>query len=325
MSDEHDGSESNEAADRATFLADVRAGLSAQPKHLPCKHLYDERGSQLFEAICELPEYYPTRSELQILERHAPEMAQRIGPDATLIELGSGAGVKVRLLLDALDRPAAYVPIDISRAPLEASAAALRAAYPHLAIHSIHADYTQPLELHLDEPFERRTVFFPGSTLGNFEPEHAVTFVRRIRSLGSGLLLGLDLDKDPSILEAAYNDSQGVTAEFNKNVLRRINRELGGDFDLDQFRHEARYNQALRRVEMHLVSLRRQQVHVGTETFHFDAGESIHTESSHKYRMDDVDVLARQAGYVREATWTDADEPEEAFFSVHFFRAVGSS
>lgn len=303
------------------FRTTVIEGLSEPQKTLPCKFLYDERGSQIFDDICDLPEYYPTRTERFILERHARDIAALAGPKARLIEFGSGAGTKIRLLLRAMDRPAAYMPVEISREFMIAASQDLAKSFPDLTIAPVCADYTQPFTLP-DLPVEHETTFgfFPGSTIGNFTRAEAVDFLKVTRNLmGSGALMvvGVDLVKDLDVLRAAYNDAAGVTAAFNLNLLRRINRELSGTFDLSAFRHEARWNDRLDRIEMHLVSQRDQEVAIGTRRFRFQEGETIHTESSHKYRLDGFRELADEAGYDPIEVWTD----EKNLFSVHALRA----
>jgi dimethylhistidine N-methyltransferase len=298
-----------------TFAADVRRGLRAAPKSLPCKYFYDAAGSELFDRICELPEYYLTRAELAILNRHATEMAGLLGPRCTLIEFGSGSGIKTRLLLDQLTDPAAYVPVDIAREHLTHSAARLARDYPHVRVYPVCADFTRPLDLTFSGG--RRAVFFPGSTVGNFPPEEAVRLLRQVARLvspGGGLILGTDRKKDPRVIEAAYNDRAGVTAAFNLNLLRRINRELGADFAVEEFWHHALYNPGPGRIEMHLVSRREQVVRLGGDRFRLAEGEPICTEFSHKYSAADVRRLAEDAGFTVRQTWLD---PEE-LFAVHY-------
>jgi dimethylhistidine N-methyltransferase len=303
------------------FRAAVVAGLSQPQKRLSSKYFYDERGSKLFDQITELPEYYPTRTETALLRAHAAEFAELIGPHASLVEFGSGSSTKVRILLDALDTPSAYVPIDISREHLIESAKGLADAYPDLMVVPVAADYTQPLELP-DIPNEVvRIGFFPGSTIGNFTYSEAVDFLRTAATeLGAdnGLLIGVDLKKDTNILRAAYNDSAGVTAAFNLNILRHINRELGADFDLDGFAHDARWQDDKGRIEMHLVSEGNQTVTVDGHAFEFVDGESIHTEDSHKYTVEGFHALAAEAGWRAYRHWTDADE----LFSIHYLRVA---
>jgi L-histidine N-alpha-methyltransferase len=303
-----------------TFLADVLRGLSRPQKLLPCKYFYDERGSQLFEAICRTPEYYPTRTELAIMRRHAAEMAGLLGARRVVVELGSGSGWKTRLLLRHLPRPAAYVPVDVSSECLMRFAAELRGEFPDVEVAPVAADFTRHFEVP-DAPFpdDRRAVYFPGSTIGNFETDEARRLLARMAELcgpDGALLIGIDLVKALDVLEAAYNDRQGVTAAFNLNLLQRINRELGADFDLSSFRHRAFYDEALGRIEMHLVSTRPQTVRVGGRAFRFEAGETIHTENSHKYAVAGFASLAGAAGWRLGRTWTDAD----ALFAVQLYQ-----
>lgn len=302
------------------FLADVTDGLSRARKTLPCKYFYDQRGSALFDTICELEEYYPTRTETAILRRHAGEFAGLAGPGAAVVELGSGSSVKVRILLDALEDPAAYVPVDISREHLLASAARLAGDYPGLTVVPVAADYVQGFPLPPVAAPERTLAFFPGSTIGNFEPAEAKAFLGRLArrlGVGSRLLIGVDLKKRRDVLEAAYNDARGVTAAFNLNLLARINRELGGTFDLDGFAHRAFYNETCGRIEMHLVSRRAQTAAVGGRTFRFAEGETIHTENSCKYSLPEFGRLAAGAGWRAVRTWTD----EAALFGLLWLQA----
>lgn len=306
-----------------TFRKSALQGLRSTPKILPCKFLYDAEGSRLFDQICDLPEYYPTRTEIALLKKYADDIAGLVGPQAGVIEFGSGAGVKVRLLLAALKDPASYVPVDISRGHLLEAASSLARDFPHLRIGPVCADYTQPFALpHLPGTRPRRNVgFFPGSTIGNFMPNQATAFLRRAARLlgrGSMMVVGADLPKDPAILHAAYDDAAGVTAAFNLNLLHRINRELGADFDLAAFRHEARWNAHESRVEMHLVSRTRQTVALGPNRFEFLAGESIHTENSYKHGIEAFLRLARAAGYAGMMAWTDPN----ALFSVHLLEVL---
>lgn len=310
------------AAAGGALAAEVLRGLQSARKTLPPKLFYDAIGAQLFERICEQPEYYPTRAELEILEARASEIAALAGPRCALIEYGSGAGIKVTLLLDALERPAAYVPIDISREQLASVAADLAAAYPEVAVRPLCGDYSQPLELPPLPPGARRVGFFPGSTIGNFQPAEATAFLRRIRrTVGAdgALILGVDRRKDPAVLDAAYNDAAGVTAAFNLNVLARLNRELGADFVLERFAHRAFYNEAASRVEMHLVSLADQVVHVAGATIRFQAGETIWTESSYKYDEARLDDIVDAAGFRVRMRWTDAGRR----FWVAFLESAG--
>ena len=294
------------------------AGLRDQPKHIPCKYFYDAEGSHLFERICETPEYYPTRIELSLLHRHAVEFASLIGPDAEVMEFGAGAGEKIRPLLNALERPRAYLPIDISGSYLRGIAARLRREYPALAIEPIVADFTSDLTIP-PSLAARRIGFFPGSTIGNFGPEEARQFlVRSARLLkGGGLLVGVDLVKDPSVLHAAYNDRAGVTAAFNKNLLMRANREAGANFDCDRFAHYAFYNPMQRRIEVYLVSTAAQRVTICGRQFAFAEGEAIHTEWSYKYTVEDFRALAASAGFVPRAVWCDPGR----LFSVHWLES----
>jgi dimethylhistidine N-methyltransferase len=300
------------------FRRDVLAGLSAPTKTLPCIYLYDEKGARLFEAICELEEYYPTRTELSILRRNIHEIASLLGPHANLVELGSGNCLKTRLLLGHLDHPMGYSPVDVARPQLIECSTRLARAYPGLAVEPVCADYTRPFALPaLPAGTGRTTVFFPGSTIGNFEPEDAAHFLRRIARLcgpTGGLLVGVDLKKSPETLNAAYNDAQGVTADFNLNLLARINRELQGEFDLEQFQHRAFYNAPAGRIEMHLVSSRQQTVAVDGHHFAFAEGESIVTEHSYKYTVDEFRRLATRAGFEVARHWSDA----RRWFSVQY-------
>lgn len=307
-----------DAAPNAEFAGDVIAGLEARPKTLPCKYLYDDRGSALFDAICAVPEYYPTRTEIGILRAHAEEIAAAAGPGAEVLELGSGASVKSRILLSALDRPSRYLPVDIAADFMRDAASALGRRFPDLAIEPVAADFTRSFTA----PPRRggkRLLFFPGSTVGNFTPAEAEHLLGRFRrELDADLfVVGVDLRKDAGVLIPAYDDAAGVTAAFDLNLLARINRELGADFDLDAFRHEARWNAELGRIEMHLVSLHDQSVTVCGRAIAFVAGESIHTESSHKFTVPQFSALAAHAGWDSDAVWTDA----ERLFSVHLLRA----
>ncbi len=301
------------------FLAEAIAGLSASPRTLPSKFFYDERGSDLFLEICELPEYYVTRTETAILEQFAPEMAESIGANAELVGFGTGAGIKTRLLLEHLENPIAYVPVDISKQRLIESAEALQLQMPTLEILPVCADYLQPLRL----PTPSRTpehiaVFFPGSTIGNLQPALAEDFLGRICRLSGhsgGLIIGVDLQKPIEILEAAYNDRAGVTAQFNLNMLARANRELGADFDLAAWQHRAIYNRELHRIEMHLIARAPQQVHLGGHIFDFASGEKIITEYSYKHTPDGFAALAARAGFQLSRQWTDA---QQLFAVFHF-------
>ena len=301
---------------------EVIFSLSERPKRLPCKLFYDELGSRLLERMCELDEYYLTRTEIGILRERAREIARIAGVGCRLVEFGSGASVKTRLVLDALERPLSYVPIDIARTALLKSAAALAVDYPALAVQPVCADYMREVELSAVAPAVRTLGFFPGSTIGNFEPRDAVTFLRRVRKhCGSGglLLLGADRKKDRALLEAAYDDRSGVTAAFNLNILRVVNRELGARFSLEAFRHRALYDERRGRVEMHLVSTLKQRVAIGAERFSFEVGEPIVTEHCYKYDLDELAVLARKSGFEVLQTWSDSRE----LFAVVLLAVVG--
>lgn len=299
------------------FARDMVAGFRKSPKALPSKYFYDDEGSRLFDAICELPEYYPTRTEIALLAAHADEMAALIGPDVELIEFGAGSLKKVGILLDALAHPRAYRPVDISGDYLATHATELARRYPDIAVRPIVADFTQPLAI--SDSRSRTAGFFPGSTIGNLERAEALAFLSRAAKLfaGSGLLIGVDLVKDPTILHAAYNDTAGVTAAFNKNVLVRANRELDTTFDIDAFAHYAFYEPAKQRVEMHLVSQTRQRIRVGGESFAIAEGETIHTENSYKYTVDGFRALAAEAGFRPRAVWRDP----HTLFSLHWLEA----
>lgn len=298
---------------------DVLSGLSAGEKELPCKYFYDEAGSELFERICQLPEYYPTRTEIGILAESAGEMAELLGRDCLLIEYGSGSSCKTRLLLDRLSQPAGYIPIDIARTQLQASAQALRERYSDLEVRPLCADFTRPLGVPaVQRPVRRRVVYFPGSTVGNLRPGEAVELLRRTAQLcgrGGGLLIGVDLKKEPRIITEAYNDSLGVTAAFNLNVLQRIQRELGADFEIEQFWHHAFYNPRESRIEMHLISRRDQRVRIAEREFCIMEGESIRTEYSYKYARRDLRNLAEASGFSVESEWTDKRD----FFAVQYW------
>lgn len=293
----------------ADFEAEVVAGLSRPQKQLPCKYFYDAEGAALFEAICATEEYYLPRAERRIFREHLRDIATMVGPRAAVIEPGSGSGAKTKTLLDALEAPAAYVPVDLSSAQLLATASELASALPEIEVLPICADYTQPFPLpQLVASAGRRVVFYPGSTIGNFDRADAEAFLRRMaEQVGPGglIVLGVDLKKDPLVLHAAYNDAAGITARFNKNLLARIGRSLDADVDLDGFRHYALYNPVEGRVEMHLVSLQEQAIRVGGSKFSFAPGESIWTESSYKYTRAEVRGMAARAGLVTQAELTD--------------------
>jgi dimethylhistidine N-methyltransferase len=307
------------AAAKENFRDEVLAGLAKSPRQLPCKFFYDERGAELFQQICDLPEYYITRTEIEILRLHGAGMAKALGPQIELIGLGTGAGTKTRILLEELRDPKVYVPIDISKEQLEKSSARFQEMFPSLQILPVAADYLEPFELPLPRQLSSRSVvYFPGSTIGNFEPDAAGEFLTRLAELagdGGGLLIGVDLQKDRHVLEAAYNDNAGVTAQFNKNLLNRINRELGGDFDLAHWQHYAIYNPAEGRIEIYLISEIDQTTKIGDRTFQFRAGEKILTEYSYKHTIGGFIILARQAGFHFEQVWTD----DAHWFGVFYF------
>lgn len=303
------------------FAKDVIAGLSQQPKRLPPKYFYDETGSKLFEQITLLPEYYPTRTELRILRDRGAEIAAAIPKNAALVEFGAGATTKARLLLQQCAF-GAYVPVDISGDFLNGQADDLRKDFPDLAIHPVVADFTTPFELPPDVKDMPKVGFFPGSTIGNFDPHEACAFLRSARAIlgdGATLIVGVDLEKDERVLHDAYNDDAGVTARFNLNMLVRINRDLGGNFDLSGFRHRAIYNRERHRIEMHLISRKAQTGRLLGHTFSFRTGETIHTESSYKYSLERFTALARGSGWTPRASWTDPDR----MFSVHGLVAEG--
>ena len=304
----------------ADFAAEVLAGLRRRPRYIPPKFFYDARGSQLFDQITALPEYYLTRAEVEVLTANAQEIARRVGTGSLLVEPGGGSCAKVRILLEGL-RPCAYVPMDISREHLRAAAEQVAAEFPWLEVHAACTDFTRAMELPAGAPEGPRVAFFPGSSIGNFDPAAAVGFLAAVAELvgpGGFLLIGVDLKKDRAVLDAAYDDAAGVTAAFNLNLLARINRELGADFDLGAWRHRAFYDEARGRVEMHLLSQREQTVHVAGEAFVFAAGETLHTENSYKYGVEEFQGLAARAGFRPEAVWKDA----RGLFSVHLLRAT---
>lgn len=308
--------------DTATFLEEVLDGLQADEKKLPCKYFYDERGSRLFEEICKLDEYYLTRAELEILRANAKSIAEALGPCVLLVEPGAGSGEKVRVLLDHIVQPAGYMPIDISREHLRQSAIALSERYPDLEVVPVCADFSDDFDIPATDTRHRRKVaFFPGSTIGNFTPDDAVTFLGRLASLcgqGGAILLGADRKKSPDVLERAYNDSRCITEEFNKNVLHHANRKLEADFEPDNFRHHAFYNSDKGRIEMHLVSRKDQVVTIDKVEVEIREGESIRTECSYKYSIDDIRQLAEEAGLRVDFVWSD----DEQLFSVYFLTVV---
>jgi dimethylhistidine N-methyltransferase len=302
------------------FAADLLAALASQPKSIAPKYFYDTEGSRLFDQICEVPEYYPTRVETALLREQASDIARHIGPHADLIEFGAGAMTKVRLLLAALASPSRYLPIDISGDYLETAANGLRAQFPQLRVEPVAADYGQGLALPASPAGTRQRVgFFPGSTIGNYTPDEAVEFFKMAAGVlqGGALIVGADLIKEPAVLHAAYSDAQGVTAAFNLNLLARANRELGADFDLAQFAHSAFYNAPFQRIEMHLMSRTRQQVSLCGQTFSFEEGETLHTENSYKFTINGLRALAVKAGFTPGTVWMDAEKK----FSVHWLVA----
>lgn len=312
-----DGAVSEKISD---FYDDVIKGLTSDPKYLPSKYFYDQAGSDLFERICELDEYYPTDSEVSIMKNDINEITDYLGERVQLIELGSGSSMKSRQLLNHCQKLNMYVPVDISGTFLNETANQLRSDYPKLNIHPVAADYTAPFEIPESDTAQKRVVYFPGSTIGNFTRRRASAFLETISenlSPGDGLLIGVDLKKEVGVLEAAYNDSKGITAEFNKNILTRINGELGADFNPDQFRHRAFYNAAEGRIEMHLESLKDQAVRMNGTHLSFEEGETIHTENSHKYTVEEFEEIAGD-NYKRLKTWMD----ERGYFSVHYFERV---
>jgi L-histidine N-alpha-methyltransferase len=306
------------------LLPAVIAGLSGTPKSLPCRLFYDHEGSLLFEQICDLPEYYLTRTEAAILQEHAARMVAELPPGVELVELGSGSSRKTRIVLEALLRRQAsvrYVPVDISAEMLRRTARDLSAAYPRLTVEPLAAEYREALRRLRSDRSRPKLVLFLGSNLGNFTPDEAVDFLRQIRAIlgpADRALIGLDLQKDAAVIEAAYDDAAGVTAAFNRNLLRRLNRELGADFEPERFRHRAVYNASEGRIEMYLVSEAAQTVCVAGRPFHFAPGEAIHTENSHKYTRPGIRALAAAAGFEVAQAWTDARE----WFSVNLLAPV---
>ena len=310
--------------DADNFRDEVLSGLALPAKALAPKFFYDARGSELFEAICDLPEYYPTRTELAMTQHYAADMARLLGPQCLLIEYGAGSGRKTQVLIEAL-APAGYVAIDISRTALRQCAAQLAAVHPNVKVAAVCADYSRPLDLPVIAGLQarRRVIYFPGSTIGNFTRADAAAFLRHARALagaGGAMLVGVDLKKDPARLHAAYNDAQGVTAAFNLNLLARINRELDGNFDLAAFEHHAFYDANAGRIEMHLRSLRDQVVRVAGLSFAFRRGETMHTENSCKYSVEEFQQLARDAGFIPAQCWVD----DERLFSIHYLTAPNS-
>ena len=298
--------------EKKTFLNDVVNGLSLSKKQLSPKYFYDEAGAEIFERICTTPEYYPTRTETIILKNSAAEIAQAIGPNAALIEYGSGALEKVKIILNALENPLALAPIDISEEQLDIAAKNIQNEFPHLNVLPLPGDFTKPVKLP-EELFEARkqVAFFPGSTIGNFEKADAVNFLKSVKTtIGDDglMLIGVDLQKNRDTLLKAYNDAAGVTSEFNKNILTRINRELAGNFNLNEFEHIAKYSEEYHRVEMHLKSLADQTVCISGGVFHFALDETIHTENCYKYTQTSFSSLVNEAAFFPINTWTDPDE-----------------
>lgn len=305
-----------------SVLAEVLDGLRQPQKTLSPKFFYDARGSELFEQITRLKEYYPTRTEVGILREHGPALAEAIGPGAVTVEFGAGNLEKIRLLLDVLERPKAYIPIDISGEHLNEAAAALAKDYPGLQIEPVAGDYTKPLDLPAWAMAAdvHRVGFFPGSTIGNFHPHEASAFLKNVRTIlgGGELVIGIDLDKDPDVLNLAYDDPAGVTAAFNLNMLSNLNRLVGADFNLSKWKHRAFYNRELGRIEMHLVSLEAQTVHIGAAPVSFANAETIHTECSYKYTPDGIRALAEASGWAVRDSFFD----EHQWFSLHYFEAA---
>jgi dimethylhistidine N-methyltransferase len=309
-----------------SFLQDVLSGLSKTPKQIPCKYLYDERGSTLFTKICRTREYYVTRTELTLLYQILPDIAERVGRHVNIIEYGSGEGRKIRALLSALKHPTSYTAIDISQEILLQATLRLQREFPRIAIHPLVADYSGRFQLPptvRQDQINRRLVFFPGSTISNFEPQEAQAFLKSMHQIlrpGDALLMGVDLIKSPQKLHEAYNDRESVTAEFNLNLLRRINAELDANFNLSQFYHYAFYNPLLARIEMHLISSCDQSVVIAGQLIKFRKGETIHTENSYKYTCSGIAELAQACGFKREAVWTDAKQ----LFSINYFTRISS-
>ncbi|MBF0383870.1 MAG: L-histidine N(alpha)-methyltransferase [Magnetococcales bacterium] len=299
-----------------SLLQEVLKGLAKEQKTIPPKFFYDANGSKLFDEITQLTEYYPTRTEIELIKTHRQEMARYIGSSIELIELGSGSSLKVQLLLEGL-KPSIYIPVDISREHLLESCQRLAEYFPEIYIHAVCADYSSKLELPDLSNGNRKVVFFPGSSIGNFEPQAAANLLENVATLvgqGGGLLIGVDLQKDHAVLNSAYNDGKGVTAAFNLNLLNRINSETGADFNLDKFSHKAFYNSQEERIEMHLVSNKEQQINVNGSNFKFCKGESIHTENSYKYSVQSFQKLAASVGFKPVKTWVDP----QSYFSIHY-------
>ncbi len=302
---------------KLTLLEEVKKGLSKPQKELPCKFLYDKKGSVLFDKICQLEEYYPTRTENAIMQNYVKEMADYIGEKTLLIEYGSGSSIKIRSLLNVLKNPAGYIPVDISKEHLNQSVSVLKKIYPHILIHPIHADYTQSFSLPYLKNTKKRVVYFPGSTIGNFHPQESVEFLSRVAKFcmqGGGVLIGVDLKKENSLLNAAYDDKEGMTAKFNKNILDHLNSRFDSNINLDNFKHMAFFNEEKGRIEMHLVSRKKLSFDIDEMSFSMKKGESIWTESSYKYTIDEFESMARQSGLMVEQVWTDSKH----LFSVQY-------
>ncbi len=312
-----------ESTDADGFAQAFLSALREKPHRISPKYFYDAPGSALFDQICELPEYYPTRTEAALLRTHVGEIAELAGSGAEIVEFGAGSLTKVRTLLDAFHNPAAYFPIDISGEHLTAAAQRLRNDYPHLEVHPVVADYTHRVLLPArSSPVGRKIGFFPGSTIGNFMPDEALAFLRRAAQVlqGGAMVLGVDLVKSPALLHAAYNDADGVTAQFNLNLLARANRELGTELDVSKFEHYAFYNAPYQRIEMHLVNLKTQIVSLRGEALRWTEGQSLHTEYSHKFTVEGLRRLAVEAGFKPKAVWMDG----ERLFSIHWLEAPES-
>ena len=303
------------------FLTDVIDGLNQKPKTLKPKYFYDNRGAELFTEICKTPEYYPTRTEIEILKLNAKDIASEIGDNVVLIEYGSGALEKIQILLNVLENPAGVIPVDISKDQLIEATAELQTMYPDLKIIPIPADFTKPISIPKLSPAPaNRVAFFPGSTIGNFEPDLAISFLQGVTdTIGPGglLLIGFDLKKQTETLVAAYDDKAGITETFNKNILHRINTELGGNFDIQSFKHIARYNEKEGRIEMHLESQTNQSVSIKNTVFQFMEKETIHTENCYKFTETDFKALASKAGLSPVKAWND----NRRYFAVMLLRA----
>ena len=303
------------------MLSDVLKGLLSKPKTLPCKYFYDKKGSNLFQKICQLPEYYLTRTETALLETVSQEIAYLIGPECQLIELGSGSSNKMEILLNALIKPKSFTAVDISEEHLFFAIKSLSKKFPDLEINGICTDFLRPFSLPKLTDDSIKVGFFPGSTIGNFNPKDANIFLQGTRDIvgkNGGMIVGVDLKKNEQILHDAYNDSNGITAEFNMNLLVRLNSELGANFDLDQFCHKAFYNNQLGRIEMHLKSLSEQSIKLGSEVINFERGETIHTENSYKYSINEFSSLAHESGYETIKSWCDQDN----LFGIFFLQAI---